>query len=357
MDLALIVLALPLIYLIFIKLYLKETITWTEWALNVFIVVVSVIAVLEFSKYIQHHDIEIWNGAVVSKHDEKVSCTHSYSCDCTTYKNSDGSTSESCATCYKHDFDVDWIVKTTAGNIKIDRVDEQGIVEPKRYSNVQIGEAASLEHRFENYIKAVPESLFNDQNTSIKSIDRVLPLYPKVFDYYKINRVLVDAQAIDAKYVSDLNAALNAGLKELGSKKEVNVIVVLTDYPDGFSYRDSLRSKWLNGKKNDVVVLIGVGENYEVKWSHVFGWSKNELTNLSISEDIIKLKKVDDALNLSSVILSNIEKYFERDSMQNYEYLKDSIEPPLWVILLALFLGLSFSIGLSIYFHKSIRFE
>jgi len=39
--------------------------------------------------------------------------------------------------------------------------------------------------------------------------------------------------------------------------------------------------------------------------------------------------------------------------MKDYEYLKDDIQPPTWVIILAIIIAFGMSIGLTFYFHRN----
>src|SRR5580698_7591447 len=139
-------------------------------------------------------DTETWNGRVVSKRSEHVSCEHSY--DCNPYPchcDKKGNCSTCYHTCYEHSYDVDWEVFSSNGEeFEIARVDRQGTREPGRWTRVEMGEPTSKVHDYENYIKASPDSMFRRQGLTGRYVEmKVLPEYPQdIYDYYRINRVL-----------------------------------------------------------------------------------------------------------------------------------------------------------------------
>jgi hypothetical protein len=292
-------------------------------AINSTIVGVS----LALGYHVDSKDIEILNGEVVKKHIDEVSCSHSYPCNCRNVSCGKNCNTTKCDTCYLHNHDWDYVVDTNVGNLKIDRIDSQGSKVPPRYNSVKIGEPASIEHPFTNYIKAVPDSLFN--TLEMKNSDIVVPNYPNVFDYYRISRVILDGNITRTPEVDKLDSYLSQSLKKLGPDKEVNIIVVLTDKGDEF-FR-ALEFSWLGGKQNDVVLVIGL-ENDEIKYANSFGFSSDNLIFTRLSSDIKDLKKFS-ADSISEVLESDIRNFFHRKSMEEYAYLKDSIEPPFWVIV------------------------
>ena len=50
---------------------------------------------------------------------------------------------------------------------------------------------------------------------------------------------------------------------------------------------------------------------------------------------------------------ANIEKHYKKMNMEDYEYLKDNIEPPTWVLILAAIVSIGGSIGLTFFFYKN----
>lgn len=318
--------AIGIIMPLAVKLYTKE-LSITELAISSIGSVFIGAGVIYLGSYLETDDIELLNGSVISKYRETVPCSHSYSCNCRTHKNT-----TTCDTCYEHPYDYNWVVKTSVGTINIDRVDRQGSIEPLRFKLVEINEPATLEHHFVNYIKAAPNSLFNDQILKDEKI--VIPEYPKVFDYYRINRVVLDGVNTDSQLLNNL---LNKHLITLGPDKQSNIIVVLTNKTVDESEQYNI--KWLGGKQNDTVIILGIKDN-TIQYVKTFGFSKNEMSNVSIKSDIEQMEnKVlmpETFEAIVNIIDKDIRQYFVRKNMPDYAYLKYEIEPPLWSIIIGL---------------------
>jgi hypothetical protein len=297
------------------------------------------------------HDIEIWNGSVTNKDQVYVSCEHSYQCNCITTCSGDPSVCTTiCQTCYDHSNDWDWRVYTTVGELNIARIDRRGSDTPPRWSAVQLGEPASLPHDYVNYIKAVPDSLFGKRNLDLTRY--TIPSYPQVYDYYRYNRVL-NGGAVDGTFVSDLNTKLNAELKTLGGAKEVNIIVVFTKSDPSYAY--ALESSWIGGKKNDVIVVVGAPSPPEIEWVDVITLglnSGNELLGITLSDTLTGMT-LDNADEFGYNIVSAVGEHFDRKAMKDFEYLKDDIEPPTWLLILIIVISLLLSGGLTIYFKNN----
>ena len=101
-------------------------------------------------------DQEIYNGEVTGKEKTRVSCEHSYSCNCRESCSGSGSTrscSTTCDTCYEHSYDVDWRVKTSVHEFNIQRINRQGTQEPPRWTKVTVGQPTAFVYKFTNYIR------------------------------------------------------------------------------------------------------------------------------------------------------------------------------------------------------------
>jgi len=303
-------------------------------------------------------DTEIWNGRVSKKQREEVHCRHDYCCgyceSCST--DSNGSTScytYCCSTCYEHNYDVDWNYWTTdAGGNSISTIDRQGIKEPPRWTQIIVGEPSSSRHSFENYIKAAPDTLFQYSGLVEKYKDN-LPDYPsRVFDYYRLNRMTLANGAMVPKIqewnydLSDLNA-------KVGAPKEANVIIVLVkDF--GEEYFNALQQHWLGGKKNDIVVVLGVSEdninNIKINWVRVFSWAKSDYFNIKLRDALLEIGNLDNRQLILSAIEKNTFSFFERKPMEDFEYLKASITPTTTQLIVALIINLILSVGCGMIF-------
>ncbi|WPJ72092.1 hypothetical protein DEEACLCL_00075 [Salmonella phage CRW-SP2] len=273
------------------------------------------------------YDSEILNGYITGKSRDKVSCSHSYECMCyyTTSCSGSGSNrsctrTRHCSTCYEHSYDVDWDVKTTVGDFSIDRIDRQGVKEPPRWAQVQIGEPAAQPHDYMNYVKGNKDSLFSksDQQFAEKFKDHI-PAYPRIYDYYRVSRVLnMTGMDLPVDYWNDY---LNNTLKTLGAAKQVNIVWVVTS-GQPVEYFQGLIYAWDGGKKNDVIVVTDITKDMKINWgkstSFVDGMNNMELH----ARNGMNLTGQPMGIAVFQEVSANIAKDFNRLSMQEMDYLK-----------------------------------
>jgi hypothetical protein len=299
----------------------------------------------------QGADVQIFNGAVLSKSREIVPCSHSYRCNCHTTCTGTGtnrSCSESCSTCYEHTNDYDWDVQSSVGDITIDRVDRRGSDEPPRWTAVVVGEPFAKEDSYFNYIKASPLSIFNKE---LYNSTLAVPSYPLVYDYYRINRVINHG----SKYTTDLsllNQLLNDSLKQLGPKKKANLVVIFHNQDTAFV--ETTKAKHLGGKINDVYVMIKADETGIIEKVDSFSWAAQDIINVQMRDAILDLKTVDIPA-LSATIATVLDKHYVRRDIEDFAYLEDSIELPFWIVLCIGMFGFAFPIVWSYAAHKHIN--
>jgi hypothetical protein len=319
-------------------------------------VIGPLVVVIGYSAVLIHNrvDTEVWNGEVTKKVREEVACEHSYTCNCTTDK--DGR--QTCQTCYEHDHDVDWKLENTAGDdIEIRRVDRQGVDEPPRWTAVQIGDPVSQLHHFVNYVMGAKDSLFNnkDAQSSFDQFKSQIPAYPDhVYDYYRLNRVLaVGKVEIDELSLNAWDQQLAQMLRPLGPRKQVNVIIVLTTIKDP-NFANALRTAWLGGKKNDVVVVIGTTDYPKVDWARVFSWTDNEAFKIQLA-DAIQDKGTLDPVNTTALIGGWVNRDFTRKHMKDFNYLAWESTPSMSACIIIAFLSLAATTACILVLNKPTR--
>ena len=301
-------------------------------------------------------DIELLNGYITGKSQDRVSCEHSYSCNCRIVTSGSGknkTTTTKCDTCYEHSHDYDWNVHSTVGTIKIPRVDKQGVYTPQRWSVAVVREPASVEHTYTNYLKAVPDNIFNSSSIMADST-QVVPPYPAVYDYYRVNHVINVNSDIPANDVQQLNTQINQILAEIGSSKQANINILFTSYPTT-SYRYSVEKAWAGGKKNDITIIVGAPEWPTIEWVEVITWvhnSGNDRLRVELQDEILEIKTYNFE-QFSNIVYSTVLKSFVRPKNEDYEYLSSSIEPPTWVIVLAILLSVIAGAGIGYYFSQN----
>jgi hypothetical protein len=142
-------------------------------------------------------------------------------------------------------------------------------------------------------------------------------------------------------------------LKILGPERQANVVILVTDITDP-SYGDAVIYAWQGAKKNDIVLIVGVnnGNELKVNWLKVHSWSKNKMFNVVMRDEILNRGDISDPVWLMDTIKATALSHFERQSMKDFEYLKDEIEPSEGMIIFIVIFTLILSCGLTILFHK-----
>lgn len=302
-------------------------------------------------------DTEIWNGKITGKERTHGHYLRPYTCNCRTSctgSGKDQSCSTTCDTCYEDRYTVDWTANSTIGPFTIEHFDSGSSSvyrspDPHRYSIIERNDPCSRARSFTNYVKAVPESLFHANPVLIKKFEGMIPQYPgRVYDHYHVDRAL--AVKVPVPDLKEWNQGISLILRELGPNKQANVIVVMVNTDDP-NYQYALEGAWIGGKKNDIIVIMGITQWPQIQWVAVSSWSKAEMFKVQLRDSIMALGEVkrDEILKL---IEQHTAKSFERRHMKEFEYLANEIEPPMWVIVLALILSLLASIGASIYFYR-----
>lgn len=325
------------------RLIWKHELEVPEMAISITIASVISAVMIACSVHRDYADYQILNGQVISKKMEVVHCRHSYECFCYTICSGSGkhrSCSRRCQTCYEHNKDYDWVVQSSFGTIDIDKIDRQGKNEPPRWTNVIIGEPYTIKDGYTNYIKGSPDSLFN--HILEKSGKYQIPNYPdNIYDYYRYNRVI--QVGVNLPDVTILNEMINRSLIELSPSKKVNIVPVFTKYDQNFAR--ALESKWLGGKRNDVVIVTGLDGNI-IKWVKVFSWSVNSIVNYELETNLKSMYNLDFML-YNSIIVNTVKKHYIQRSPEEFKYLDDAVKPSDWIVYTSLMLSFFGSLGMA----------
>lgn len=332
------------------KIIWKNEITWREFLLQEGIVVVFIFSTFFISAWGKTQDTEIWSGSIAGKERKTVSCQESYPCHCHEVCSGSGqnrSCSTQCDTCWRYWTITNWSAVTTNGETAYDEgtCHNDKPREPARYTAIVIGEPTAIEHSYTNYIKGNPDTIIRRVNVN-KNFN--IPAYPEVFDYYRVSRFInVDINTSTfAAYDNDLDE-LNA---ELGSLKQVNIIVIVTAEQDQM-YVEKLREKWLGGKKNDFVVVVGAPHFPAIQWAQVMSWSDSEDAKVFTKNRIMELGRFDER-KIVEIIKQEVGGKYTRKEMSDFDYLKARIEPSglaKWIIWVVGVLG---SVALSVWFKQ-----
>lgn len=351
-------LIVPVVWPFVAKRVFGHELTWGELAINLAAGALIVLVGFFGGRYLEASDTEILNGEVHRKETHRVSCEHSYTCNCRESCSGSGSNrscTTTCDTCYEHPWDQDHTLYTTVGEIDIDREDRRGLIVPERFKKAQIGDPVALPHSHLNYIKAAPDSLFNKAAGATALLERYsadIPAYPLgVYDYHYLNRVL--PVGVSVPDLANWNLLLARTLRKLGPSKQANAIIVMTKHDS--MYAEALAASWLGGKKNDVVLVMGTSAYPTIDWVRVISWSDNELFKVELRNAVMELVEAS-APTVIGALEEHISKSFVRKSMQDFEYLKDAIEPPTWLLVTLFIFSTVVSVGASLFLaNNSVR--
>jgi len=298
--------------------------------------------------YANTHDTEVWNAKVVSKAREEGPCVHAYPCNCRMVSCGKDCEYLHCDICFMHSYDVSWYVRNNIGErFTISTVDMQGLIEPKRWTVVEKDDPTSTTHGYTNYIKAAPGTLFK-RESEFEKFAATLPAYPlDTYDYYHLNRVI--PVGVNLPDLNHWNGHLMVMNSNLGPAKKVNVVVVVVvnQPPEWFH---ALEAKWVGGKKNDVIPVIGVNPDLTIRWVDVMAWVKSAMVKVTIRDDLLALGKLD-RLPVMDIIGRNIVQHYVRQPMSEFEYLKASITPSPTAWIISLLVGMLVAVGLGIFFY------
>lgn len=345
--------AVPLVIALVGYVIFGSKISPKELACQLALEAVFVLLCIGVIRYKDSWDVEVWNGRIASKSRDVVSCAHAYLCHCHSVSCGKGCTTMHCDICHLHPFDVDWDAETTnREGITIDRVsgDLQGLTEPPRWTSVRVGEPTSLTHSYQNYIKASPDTVFRGQGDDPKE---QTPSYPSnVYDYYRLDHLVQFGVSVpDAKEWNDSLAQIDA---DLGRTKEVNVVVVLARGKPHSWFR-VLERRWIGGKKNDAVVVVGT-DGAAVQWAEVMAWTDHAYFKVKLRDDILAVGSLDREKILAA-IAQDTGKEYVRKPMKDFQYLRASAAPSRGEFAVAFALSVVFSLGLTWFFEENDVFD
>lgn len=323
-------------------------------SLSLFTVSVAIIAAaFSFGKGTLTADIEVWNGEIINKSRVHGQYQESYECNCRTVTSGSGknqTTTRTCDTCYRDHYTVKWAAQSTIGEFRIASLDRTSssvysTPDPVIYALTKAGDPCAKLHEYTNYIKAVPESLFRPSSETIRNQYKgMIPNYPnQVRDLWHIDRVVPVGIAVPN--IEHWNKALADILKTLGPAKQVNIVIVLTKVTDS-NYEYALQDAWANGKKNDVILIIGA-PNFPNKasWVRVLALTDREDFKIHLRDDILALNELTPATVIPALHM-NVYRFYKRKPMKDFAYLDAEIDPPTWIIGIAIFIILALFIWL-----------
>lgn len=368
-DIFWLIMLFPIVWPLIAKRLFHTTISFKEMLLNIGLVVLLSSFVWFISLNLSMRDTELWSGQVTRVEDKQQTCPSGWrstrDSHCTEYQTREVYAGQSCTTnsngnqtCtpiyeteYRYIFpwETRYYIHTSLNKtFEISRIDRQGVNPPPRWKSTNVGDPAAITNSYVNYVKAASTSLFHEDAEYHMMWETEFPQYPTIYDLYKVDRVIAVNVDIDTKEWSNQLAMLQ---RHLGPIKQANVNLIFTDNPNP-AWLNGLRSFWEGYKKNDVVIGVGVNDDGTFSWVNVHSWSKLEMVNIAIRDDLSDLNSLDIS-EFMRIIDNNVRTHYERMEMADFEYLKSEIPIPLAAKIVVLLLAFIGSPLLTFVFHRT----
>ncbi|MNG47062.1 hypothetical protein D3C79_49290 [compost metagenome] len=328
-------------------------ITIREWLLQGTGVILSTLifmVVVWGSSFSMIGDTSIFNGYVTGKDRVKVSCSHHYVCgetchmETTTDSKGKKHTRKVCQPkyCDEHSYDVDWDVYSTLGTFTIERVDRRGMEVPDRWDMVDVDEPVAVAGYVRNYM-LLDGTRFNTSDLIRTKYLGKIPGYPHVHDYYRYNRIVQDPG--DSTDFDGINIWLNNQLRKDGALKQLNVILVVTQYDQDYFY--AVMEAWKGTKKNDVVIFYGVDDKLEVQWTKAMSFADGQNNQVMLKE--VEGLAYDRTLDIGLVQdqYRVIQNDFKRVPNKTFAYLTNGWIPPTWLLVTLSILNFLVAVGVA----------
>lgn len=364
-----------LIILVLLKVVFHKTISVIELGIQVVaMILVSGMMWLFTLANFGTSDYEVWNGEINEKKNVTQDCPSGWRSSrdsfCRAYRTREVYVGQSCHTTsdnkrvcedeyeteykYKYDWEGNWyvIAKSISAIWEIDRVDEQGAIEPPDYTKTKVGDPAAKTHGYTNWIKGASNSIFHEDGEVVEHYKDMMPEYPiSIYDRFKIDRIIPVGVTIDN--LQEYNDKLSRALSYLGPKRQMNAIIVVVDAKKAsIDYARALRRAWQGFKKNDAVIIIGTTDG-KVSWAEVLSWSKKNAFNVELREAILAERDKPLDLNKTILMLFEIGKdRYERRAMAEFEFLKEEIPTPVWLIVFGIIMQVATAMISFVFFHK-----
>ena len=343
----LLLLLFPLLTVVGMKIWRPENFSWLEAGAQILLTVVVLVGVYQGGRYLEMSSVEYWNGQVNSK-------THADGHYQTSYCCATDSKGNCTSTCYTDHYTRDWYLETTVGNITTSYIDTEwrstrDSFESDRYWNgAYKGEPCSVTNTYLNYVQAAGSSLFNRNQTPPETFAKagLLLDYPQRHDIYKLNHV--HAMGVQLPEIAEWNDTLGKMLRSLGAAKQINIFVIVVNTTDR-SYIHAVQQHWRGANKNDAVIAIGSADGVTIQWADVFSWSKKAEFDVAVRNGITAHGKLEKNAILGIIQEATLSDYVRRP-MAEYEYLKDEIDPPMWVLVILIILAVPGSLALAWFF-------
>ena len=348
-------LLIPLAVAGFFFFILKSTITWQEFLLMVGVGVLAAVGGYFLARWGGMQDTEYWNGRITAKDHDTIKCCHCrmvcdrYEDRCTSRdkKNNCTSTSRECVSEHEecdHIHDEEWTLRVNTGDtVTAMTCAAPGTPAPSAWVAAKIGDAASVAHRYTNYLLADPDSLF--RSTITEEQKKLIPTYPGIRGLYK-RQPVVHKGIPELQEWSRLLFEVNA---DLGGAKKIDITMLVTDSSDR-TYAQTVEAAWIYGPKNSLNIIAGT-DGKVFTWVEVVSISPCETLKVELRDALegFPLNKPKEGVALISSLAAT---HFDKISMEEFKHLAPKAKVKGWKLWLLYLLVLAVSIGIGIWCHR-----
>ena len=208
-------------------------------------------------------------------------------------------------------------------------------------------------HEEVNYVKAVKYNIIKAE-TFPKKIemykkDGQLLEYPSIMlgdiGNYNIERVLTAKNVLINDY--NMSKSLENYASVMGPVKQVNplIYIVKNQSPE---FVEILKAYWVNGAKNDAILILNINNDNNITWSDTIAWTKSPAFKVQ-NQSIYKGLNINDP-KVIQLYISQIQLNFKRTSMKEFEYLKHNIDLSFTAEMVILLINLLLSGAAFVYF-------
>lgn len=294
-------------------------------------------------------DFCILNGHVVSATYEEP-WTEQYT-ETETYRDSKGNTKTRTVTKTRRN-GPEWHAKTTVGGTGLSAARYAGMA--RRFGNerqtgsshsgqISHGDGRTFEVRWNGKVETIipwctSEEVINWVKASKGTVEKragaastPAPGYPDIIETArgpKQPRVLLVGVNPPAGWKDTMEWEMDVLADKAGSERQANPLLVITN--QGPAFLESLREAWINGKKNDVVLVMGTKTWPQIEWADVLCWSSDTSLTPFLKAELAETDLAD-RQKVMQALTAGIMRHYTRKPMADFEYLKNGIDVPAWI--------------------------
>lgn len=210
-------------------------------------------------------------------------------------------------------------------------------------------------HRYINYVKATSNIY---KLTGQTSDTPILPYYKIIsnrFGPIEAERIRIDDPSIGIPpmFIEEVDDITDHTLTWLGPQKQANIGYYFTSQP--VDHFHNIMQAWIRGKKNDILVVVGMKQYPQVDWVRISSWSEIGAAefNVKLGKSIQRSGKLSSPELFVENVATHIKKYHERQPMEEYRYLLYQVKMGWQFWLAAALLGLLVIFPLVMYMHQN----